>query len=214
MTSPSQVGMIAAYSLSACGNVTVVSLIRLCRSRIVRQDEAAMVRWGLVPRWAKDPSVGARMNNARAETIDTSPAFREVFKQKRCVIPNDGFFEWTGPKSDRQPTWIHRPDGQMLLFAGLWEAWKVRPHEYETTFTIITTTANGLMAPIHNRMPVILSPDAVDAWIDPKNEDYIALKALLVPAAENLLVTTRVSQKINSVKNDTRASLFEQPELL
>ncbi len=171
-------------------------------------------KWGLINWWQKDAKSAFKQINARAETIDTSPAFREVFKQKRCVIPNDGFFEWTGPKTDRQPTWIHRPDGQMLLFAGLWEAWKVRPHEYETTFTIITTSANDLMAPIHNRMPVILSPDAVDAWIDPKNEDYTALKALLAPAADGLLVTTRVSQKINSVKNDDRASLFEQAELL
>ena len=137
--------------------------------RMAYEERAVeFAKWGLINWWQKDAKSAFKQINARAETIDTSPAFREVFKQKRCVIPNDGFFEWTGPKTDRQPTWIHRPDGQMLLFAGLWEAWKVRPNEYETTFTIITTSANDLMAPIHDRMPVILSPDAVDAWIDPK----------------------------------------------
>lgn len=165
-------------------------------------------KWGLINWWQKDAKSAFKQINARSERLDTAPPFRDAFKRHRCAVPADGFFEWTGPKTDRQPIWFHRPDGGLMLFAGLYESWQVRPNEFETTFTIATTAANGVMAPYHDRMPVILSAEAVDAWIDPRNEDYTALKGLLVPAPEDVLVTTPVSKKLNSVKYDEREGLF------
>lgn len=172
-------------------------------------------KWGLVNWWAKDNKQAARQINARADRIDTAPAFRDAFKKHRCVVPTDGFFEWTGPKTARQPHWIHRPDGQIFFFAGVYEAWQAKPNEFETTFSIVTTDANRLMEPIHNRMPVVIPADRVDEWIDPKNTDYAALKGMLVPPPEDFLVVRRVSPKLNSVKYDEAAGLQEeQPALL
>lgn len=172
-------------------------------------------RWGLINWWQKDAKSAFKQINARAERIDTSPAFRDAFQRHRCVVPADGFFEWTGPKTDRQPTWFHRPDGQLMFFAGLYESWQPRPNEFELTFTIATTEANEVMAPYHDRMPVILAADDIDQWIDPRNKDYDALKRLLVPAPPEVLVTKRVSPKLNSVKYDEPEGLFEdQPPLL
>jgi putative SOS response-associated peptidase YedK len=165
-------------------------------------------RWGLVNRWAKDASMAGKCINARSETVETRPAFRDAFKKRRCAVPADGFFEWTGPKTARRPIWFHREGGQILLFAGLYEAWQKKPGEWETTFTILTTAANALMAPYHDRMPVILADRDADDWMDPRAPDATALKRLLVPAPEDLLITTPVSPKLNSVKNDC-AELLE-----
>jgi putative SOS response-associated peptidase YedK len=164
-------------------------------------------RWGLVNRWAKDASQASKCINARAETLESRPAFRDAFRKRRCVIPADGFFEWTGPKSFRRPIWFHREDGALLLFAGLYEAWQAEPDAWETTFTIITTGANAQMAPYHDRMPVILADKDADDWMNPNNPDPIALKPLLVPPPDDLLVTRPVSPKLNSPK-------FDSPELL
>ncbi len=173
------------------------------------EREIEWAKWGLINWWAKDAKSAFKQINARSETIDTSPAFREIFASQRCVVPTDGFFEWTGPKTDRQPLWIRPSDGGLMLMAGLWESWKVEPHVYQSTFTIITTAANEFMAPVHNRMPVILTPDEVDAWIDPQNTDTKALKAMLDATPPGALMMEPVSKKINSVKNDTAEALFE-----
>lgn len=170
-------------------------------------------KWGLVNWWARDARDAAKRINARAETIDRLAPFREPFEKRRCAVPTDGFFEWTGPKNDRRPLWYHRPDGGLLLLAGLWDEWQPRPHEYEKTFTIITTDANALIAPVHDRMPVVLLPDDVDAWIDPQNHDLEGLKKLLRPVPAEFLVARPVSPKLNSVKYDEREGLIEQPAL-
>ena len=124
--------------------------------------ELLRARWGLINNWAKDAKIGYRQINARAETLDKRPAFRGAFKKRRCVVPADGFFEWTGPKSARQPIWFHRPDGSLLLFAGLYESWQREPGAWEPTFAIITTDANATLEPVHDRMPVILPEEVVD----------------------------------------------------
>lgn len=178
--------------------------------------------WGLVPRWAKDLSVGNRMINARVETVASKPAFRHAFARKRCIVPADGFFEWKvvpGQKR-KQPYFIHRPDGEPYAFAGLWEEWKgtlpgaggaggggdgeAAGEAEEVTVrstTIITGPANEAMAPLHDRMPVILPPSAWGAWLDPEQHDAAALGKLLVPAPSSLITFHPVSVEVNNVRN-------------
>jgi putative SOS response-associated peptidase YedK len=175
--------------------------------------EILPAKWGLVNFWMKDRKAAFKNINARAETVQESPAFRAAFKERRCVVPADGFFEWTGPKESRIPIWYHRPDGGLFLFAGLYESWNPSPNERERTFTIITTGPNRLVSEVHDRMPVILPPELVDDWLyvrsNPKD-----LLAMLKPAAEDVLVATRVSQRVNSVKNDDPECLIPVETLL
>jgi putative SOS response-associated peptidase YedK len=182
---------------------------------IVRMEyedrELIRARWGLINHWAKDRNIGYKQINARAETLHTRPAFREAFKKRRCVVPADGFFEWAGPKGARQPIWFHRSDEGLLLFAGLFESWQPEPGEWEPTFTIVTTDANSAIEPVHNRMPVILPEQAADEWLNPRQDNQTSLSALLVPAGDDLLTSTRVSPRVNSVKNDDPACLEPIP---
>ena len=138
------------------------------------------MRWGLVPFWANDPRIGRRTINARAETVAEKPSFRAAFRARRCLVPADGFYEWTGPRGKRQPLNIHRADGQPLALAGLWES----HDEFGPTFTIITTAPNAYMSAIHNRMPVVLEPGDWDAWLAADDEDPAWRAALLRPAAD------------------------------
>jgi putative SOS response-associated peptidase YedK len=164
-------------------------------------------KWGLVNSWAKDAKRAAAQINARAETLARSPAFRDAFRERRCVVPADGFFEWIGAGKERQPIWFHRPEGGLIYFAGLCESWQPEPGQWQRTFTIITTTPNALVAPVHNRMPVILPEDRVDDWLDQRQEDLDRLATLLAPPPEALMIATPVSQRVNSVKNDDPACL-------
>lgn len=124
--------------------------------RVKYEDrELLPAKWGLVNSWAKDNKRAAQQINARAETLESRSAFKEAFQKRRCVVPADGFFEWTGPKTARQPLWFHRRGGGLLLFVGLYEYWQPQPEQWERTFTIVTTDANDLMRPVHDRMPVI-----------------------------------------------------------
>ena len=169
--------------------------------------ELLRARWGLINHWAQDPKIGYRQINARADTLEKRPAFRDAFNKRRCVVPADGFFEWAGTKEQRQPIWFHRSDGGLLLFAGLYESWQREPDEWEPTFTIITTDANATVEPIHNRMPVILPEQVVDEWLYTRRDNPSALKGLLVAVGDDLLVGTPVSPRVNSVKNDDPACL-------
>lgn len=175
--------------------------------------ELLLATWGLVNSWAKDKKRAAAQINARAETLESRPAFKEAFRERRCVVPGDGFFEWVGPKTARQPVWFHRPDRGLLLFAGLYEYWQSAPEQWERTFTIVTTDANDLMQPIHDRMPVILSEDAVDGWLTPKRE-VGELRRLLAPPPNDWLMATPVSRRANSVKNDDAGVLEEVAAVL
>jgi putative SOS response-associated peptidase YedK len=159
-------------------------------------------RWGLVNRWAKDNSRASQCINAKAETVEARPSFRDAFKKRRCVVPADGFYEWTGPKSARRPMWIHRADGKLILFAGLYEDWFPEKDLPETTFTIITCEPNAVTRPIHNRMPVILEERAADDWMNPGEADPLSLKRLLIPAADDVLLAQPASPLANSVRND------------
>ena len=180
--------------------------------RMEREDrELLPARWGLVNTWAKDNKRAAQQINARAETVAIRPAYRAAFKGRRCLVPADGFYEWTGPKDKRRPLWFHRSDGELLLFAGLYEAWFPEPDQPELTFTIITTDANPFMAPVHKRMPVIVPDEATDVWLLPEARDAERLQELLVPLPDDLLLATPVSPRVNAVKNDD-ASLLEEAE--
>jgi putative SOS response-associated peptidase YedK len=163
--------------------------------------------WGLVPSWAKDPKIGSKMINARAETLAEKNAYKAAFKRRRCLIPADGFYEWrkhpTEAKGKKQPFFIHRPDGEPYAFAGLWEVWRGPDKDQEPlrSCTIITTSPNEPMAAIHDRMPVILPPDAWDTWLDRDNDDLELLGKLLVPSPPQIIAMHPVSTDVNNVRN-------------
>lgn len=162
-----------------------------------------LLRWGLIPGWAKDPSIGSRMINARAETLAEKPAFRSAFAKRRCLVPADGFYEWQ--KRDggaKQPYWIARPDGGPFAFAGLWERWRdPRDGSRVESCTLVTTEANATLRPIHPRMPVTLAPEAHALWLDPTAAPE-RLLALLRPGPDGLLTPRAVSTRVNKVAND------------
>jgi len=174
---------------------------------VERGDERRLehLRWGLVPFWAKDIAIGSKMINARAEGIATKNAYRHAFGKQRCIIPADGFYEWKVVEGQKrkQPMYIHRVDDEPIAFAGLWETWRGPDRDGEPlyTCTIITTTANETMAPVHNRMPVILPPERWAEWLDPNMNDTDALAKLLVPAPASLLTLYPVSTGVNHVRN-------------
>jgi putative SOS response-associated peptidase YedK len=164
-------------------------------------------RWGLVPFWAKDISVGARMINARAESILDKSAFRRPFERRRCIVPADGFYEWEAVdgRKQKQPWYVTRRDGDVLAFAGLWESWRPVTGSDDgrvVSCTIVTTEANECLAPIHDRMPVVLPPSAWAAWLDPENDRVEELHRLLVPAPDDLLGRVPVSTAVSNVRND------------
>ena len=173
------------------------------------EREALPAKWGLINHWQPANKRPLIQINARAEGIEKRPAFRQAFQKGRCLIPADGFFEWTGPKEARQPLWFHRPDGGLIWFAGLYESWKPQPDAWERTFTIVTTRANELMVPYHDRMPVILSEEQTDLWLSRDETDTTKLHRLLTPPSPELLVIRPVSPLVNSVKNDYAELLQE-----
>jgi putative SOS response-associated peptidase YedK len=163
--------------------------------------------WGLVPTWAKDVKIGSKMINARAETIAEKPAFRSLFKKHRILVPMNGFYEWqvVAGEKKKQPMFIHSADGSPLAVAGLWSAWRDKSAGDDAPWlhscTVITTSANATMAPVHDRMPVFLARERWDEWLDPSHQDVSELTSLLVPAPEELLVMHPVSTEVNSVRN-------------
>lgn len=166
-----------------------------------------LLRWGLVPYWAEDPSIGNRMINARSESVADKPAYRSSFRKQRCLVPTDGFYEWKKEGKLKQPYHIRRKDRLPFAFAGLWSRWRpkgggvgdIQPLE---TFTILTTDANELIRPLHDRMPVIIGPESFDLWLDPRVDDRARLQELLVPYDPSVMETVPVSRLVNSPAND------------
>lgn len=161
--------------------------------------EVAMLRWGLVPFWAKDPSMGSRMINARSETVMEKPAFREAFRSRRCAIPASGFYEWTGDPKHRVPHAIRVEGRPLIAFAGLWEWWKDPEGKRLETYTILTTAANPFVARMHDRMPAILADGDVDAWLTGGPED--AWKVIR-PCPEEAMREQVVSRALNNPRNE------------
>jgi putative SOS response-associated peptidase YedK len=183
-------------------NIAPTDPVLAVRRRDDGRRDLGRLRWGLVPgRWAERRS-GPPLINARAETLERQPAFTEAFRERRCLIPADGFYEWLDDERGKTPIWISRPDGELVAFAGIWAALPARaaPGELHSC-AIVTCDPNELIRPIHDRMPVVLDPDTEAAWLDP-DASAKDLRGLLVPAREDLLVAREVGDWVNSVRED------------
>lgn len=182
-------------------NIGPMQLDLMIRGDEDRRRQVAS-RWGLVPVWAKDAAVGAKMINARAETLLERPAFRGLVATRRCIIPASGFYEWRKTPDGKTPIYIQRADGRPLALAGLWSEWRQPNGTLLTSHTIITCAPNALMRAIHDRMPAILADTDVDAWLDPANRAPADLLPLLHPYAEAGLRAHAVAPLVNAVRND------------
>ena len=175
---------------------------------IIRQDRAkperhfSLARWGLIPYWAKNPGIGYNLISARSETVGSKPAFREAFESRRCLIPADGFYEWKRAEKAKQPFHFGLQNDSLFAFAGLWARWKDASGQVVESCSILTTTPNALLADVHDRMPVILSPKHYDLWLDPGFRRVDALKEMLNPFDATLMRRYPVSTRVNFVKND------------
>ncbi|MBN2578644.1 MAG: SOS response-associated peptidase [Pirellulales bacterium] len=224
--------------LSARYNIAPTQPVLVVRRRpgmVPSKREAVFLRWGLIPGWADAPTVGGRLINARAETVAVKPAFREAFRHRRCLIAADGFYEWAKPEfvdsegdspifssrklgqspakrkrptAVKQPYFIHFRDDRPFAFAGLWEAWQGSGPAAIQSCTIITTAANPLVRPIHDRMPVILPPSAYARWLDPALETPDDLLPLLVPWNAEALESYPVGPAVNRAANDVPEDTF------
>ena len=179
------------------------------------QRQLRVLNWGLVPSWAKDPSIGNRMINARMETVAEKPAYKKAFAVRRCLLPADGYYEWytTAQKTKagkplKQPFFIHPTDGGVMAMAGLYEIWRDPtrddddPHRFRWTCTVLTTSAEDDLGHIHDRMPLLVEPERYGAWLDPTVSDPEDLLSLLVPAAPGRLQAHPVSTEVNNVRNN------------
>ncbi len=199
-------------------NVAPRATVYGVRDRVKDDDRRRYLsglRWGLVPSWAKDPKAGDRMINARAESLADKPAYQRAFQRHRCLVPAEGFYEWQRRGGRKQPMFIHRRDGEPMAFAGLWAAWrdaKDPDADWLRTCAIVTTNANDSLAPLHDRMPVVLEARDWDRWLDPAVDDVVGLRQLLVAASNDLLVAYPVGTAVNSADNDG-PELVEQVEL-
>ena len=164
--------------------------------------ELSLVRWGLIPSWAKDASGAARMINARSETAATTSAFRDALTNRRCLIPADGFYEWKKSGKLKQPYCFEVNDGKMFAFAGLWDRWKDPSGQWIKTCSILTTTPNAVTSAVHDRMPVILDPDSYDLWLDPGLHDVRVVSEMLKPYDAQVMRCYPVSSRVNRVAND------------
>lgn len=159
--------------------------------------EIALLRWGLIPSWSKDPAIGNRLINARAETVHEKPSFRNAFRRRRCLIPANGFYEWQRRERGKQPYYIRLRDERLFAFAGLWDRWEGPDEGAIETCAILTTAANAVLSPIHDRMPVILPSTAYAGWLDPALRDGESLAPLLVPFPPEEMLAFPVSPRVN-----------------
>jgi putative SOS response-associated peptidase YedK len=178
----------------------------------IRQDKGkakrriTTMRWGLIPAWAKDASVGNRTINARSETVTNTLSFSDAMRSRRCLIPADGFYEWKKSGKVRQPYCFEVNEGELFAFAGLWDTWKNPKGETIESCTILTTTANDLVSALHDRMPVIVPPEKYALWLNPEIEDFGAVREILKPYDASAMRQYPVDQRINNVANDDEAS--------
>lgn len=179
-------------------NVAPSQEVPAVRADAAGQRHLVRLRWGLLPHWADDPSLASRLINARSETAADKPAFRDALRRRRCVVPVDGFYEWSGPPRDRRPWLLRRRDRAPFALAGLWEHWAPPGQEPRDTFTILTTTPNDVVARLHDRMPVVLPREAFGPWLDPGLQDPADLARWWAPAPaadwEAVPVDTRVNR--------------------
>lgn len=184
-------------------NVAPTHSVLTVRADEAHHREAALMRWGLIPSWAKDKSVGYRMINARAETVAERPSYRTALQRRRCLVIADGFYEWRREGKARTPMRITLRSGEPFAFAGLWETWRDPEGDLIRSCTIITTAPNELVGGIHDRMPVILPPDLEPLWLDPDVKDSTILADILAPYPDEHMQAYQVSALVNSVHNNT-----------
>lgn len=197
-----ELGVSWSEPLPASYNIAPTQQIAAVRDNQQDGRELAMLRWGLVPAWANDLAIGNRMINARAETVAEKPAFKRIFRRRRCLVLADGFYEWRRQGRQKQPFLIRFKDHRPFCFAGLWDRCaKVEPPV--ETCTIVTTSANELMAPLHDRMPVIIGPDDYDLWLDPAVQEPERLQPLLRPFAGDALEAFAVSPQVNNPRHNS-----------
>ncbi len=201
----SELGVAVPFEVSARYNICPTDEVIAIANRAERAAER--MRWGLIPHWAESPAIGAKLINARSEEAAGKPAFRDALARRRCIVPASGFYEWKRAGKARVPYYTHRVDGKLLLFAGLWERWKLPDGDWLISCTVLTTAANALVAPIHDRMPVILDRADVDRWLFPEPLPADALADLFQPSPASALEMYEVPPLVNSVKN-------EGPELI
>jgi putative SOS response-associated peptidase YedK len=191
-------------------NIAPSTDVPIVRVNAEGQRELVRMRWGLVPRWAKDLSIGARMINARGETLADKPSFRIPYRRHRCLLPADGFYEWmtvgAGESSRREPQHVGMADGSLFAFGGLYERWRSPDGDVLDTCTIVTTEANGLLKAVHDRMPMIVPPEHYARWLDPANAD---VADLIAPYSSAAMAYYPVSARVNSVRHDD-SSLIER----
>jgi putative SOS response-associated peptidase YedK len=183
-------------------NIAPGQAVAVVREMPEAQDRRlAYLRWGLIPAWADDPSFGNRLANARSETAAAKPSFRSAFRSRRCLVVADGFYEWQRADGRKQPYFVGLRGDRPFGLAGLWERWEKGGEPVESC-TILTTQANGLMRPIHERMPVIVPPDRYGLWLDPRCHDTAMLESLLRPFPAEGMLAYRVSALVNNTRND------------
>jgi putative SOS response-associated peptidase YedK len=183
-------------------NIAPTQPVHIVRNDPKGQRELVLVRWGLVPSWVKEPGEFSTILNARAETAAEKPSFRASLRHRRCLVPTDGFYEWTGDKGEKQPHLVRRKGGGLFAMAGLWEHWIGTDGSEIETMAILTVAANATVRPIHDRMPAIVTPDAFDFWLDTRSGKADLAMAVLQPARAGLLEVVPVSRKLNNPRNE------------
>jgi putative SOS response-associated peptidase YedK len=184
-------------------NISPTQIVPIVRAEATGRREWATVRWGLIPSWAKDAGIASRLINARAETAADKPSFRSAMKRRRCLVPADGFYEWTATNDGKQPHHIRFRDRRPFAFAGLWESWAPSGAEPVESCTILTTEANDLIAPLHERMPVILPTTRFDGWLASGGLDPDVAETMFLPHPAEGLEAVPVSTLVNSPRNDS-----------
>ena len=189
-------------------NIAPSQHVAIVRKRSNNQNELVQLKWGLIPYWAKDRSIGAKLINARSETVSEKPSFKNAFRFRRCVIPATGFYEWAKKNDKKIPHYFYCENKLLMLFAGLWDYWTSRDGSILESCAILTTEANSLIKPFHHRMPVILEQDSVERWVECDSFDETALMDLLRPFPSKLMREHIVSQGVNSPKLDSPECLL------
>ena len=188
-------------------NVTPSQFVGVVRNQ-VDHNRLDLLKWGLVPSWSKDPGIGSQMINARSETVYEKPAFRHAIKYRRCIIPTSGFYEWhISGEHHKQPWYFRMADDSPMCLAGLWETWKTPDGSELESFAVMTTSANKLVATIHERMPVILHPDSYNLWLSHNMHDPVLVQPLFQPFPDAGMAACKVSDLVNNPHNDSPACI-------
>jgi len=196
-------GLTEHPTISPRFNIAPTQQIQVIRQYADGGNHLDVLRWGLIPSWAKDLSIGARMINARCETVAEKPAFKQAIRYRRCLVLSSGFYEWTTEGKAKKPWYIRLKDGSPMIFAGLWDNWKSPDNTIVQSCTILTTSANPLIEPLHDRMPAILHPDEYRKWLDREVTKPADLQYLFQSYPADLMEMYPVSQSVNSPKNDS-----------